>query len=77
MQGYLIYTFPELLSADQDSGKICVTKWLMALKLDQTNPDLYYCLAVYYMKQNETTRASKCLDKALALRPGFEQAFVL
>jgi Tfp pilus assembly protein PilF len=51
---------------------MCVTKLLMALKLDQTNPDLYYSLAVYYMKQNETTRASKCLDKALALRPSFE-----
>lgn len=44
----------------------------MALKLDQTNPDLFYCLAVYYYYNKELIRATKCLDKALALSPNFE-----
>jgi len=52
--------------------------WLAALKKDQTKPDIFYSLAVwYYFKANDREKARKCADKALSLRPDFEQAFLL
>jgi len=49
----------------------------MALKKDQTNPYIFYNLAVYYFLDNDLVRTGKCLDKALLLNPAFEDAFLL
>jgi len=47
------------------------------LKKDQTNPDTFYSLAVYYFNIGDLKRSSGCLDKALKLKGGFELALVL
>ena len=64
----------ELFGSDE---KAALNKWLLALKKDQTNPDIFYSLAVYYFGIKDLKRATGCLDKALKLRGGFELALVL
>ena len=52
--------------------------WLAALKKDTTKPEIFYSLSVwYYFKANDAEKAKKCADKALSLKPDFEQAFLL
>ena len=52
--------------------------WLAALKKDTTRAEIFYSLAVwYYFTTNDTEKAKKCADKALSLKPDFEQAFLL
>ena len=48
------------------------------MKQDQTNPEIFYCLALYYLsREKNLPKAQKILDKALLLRPDFEEAFLL
>jgi len=54
------------------------TKWLLALKKDQTNAETFYSLALYYfLIENNPVKAQKILEKALLLKKNFEQAFLL
>ena len=69
-----MYCFGDILESDQ---KAALNKWLLALKKDQTNPDTFYSLAVYYFTIGDLKRASGCLDKALKLKGSFELALVL
>lgn len=74
LQGYLMWSNLSLFQVDQ---KAVLNKWLQALKKDQTNPDIYFSLAVYYFTIGDTKRATGCLDKVLKLEPDLEQALVL
>lgn len=52
--------------------------WLEALKCDQTTPETFYQLAVWYrFKLDDVEKAKKCIGKALMLKPDFEPAFLL
>lgn len=54
IQGYLMWTYPTLYGSD---SKVVFNKWLLALKKDQTNPEIYYALGVYYFTINDFKRA--------------------
>ncbi len=69
-----MWTYLSLYGTDT---KAVFNKWLLALKKDQTNPEIYYALGVYYYTINDFKRAQGCLDKVLKLQPDFEQALVL
>ena len=80
LQGYLLFAHDAVkeLGLKSNDQKACMTKWLLALKRDQTNPDIFYSLGVYYyFRESNSAKALKCLDKALLLKPDFEQAFLL
>lgn len=78
MQGTMLFLNGSQLGAAGVDAKACLNKWLLALKRDQTNPDTFYCLALYYLcREKQYAKAQKCLDKALLLRPDFEEAFLL
>ena len=50
----------------------------MALKANQSDPEVYFCLAQYYLLvAKDITRGVKCLDKALLLKPDFTEASLL
>ena len=50
MQGTILFLQgSDLSSGGSSDGKACLTKWLLALKRDQTNADTFYCLALYYL----------------------------
>ena len=52
--------------------------WLDALKRDQTKPEIFYSLATWYhFITGDIDRAKKCAEKAILLKPDFEQAFLL
>ena len=77
MQGTMLFLHKAELGAAATDPKACLTKWLLALKRDQTNADTFYCLALYYLcREKNLAKAQKCLDKALLLRPDFEEAFL-
>ena len=53
-------------------------QWLTALKSQQTNPDIYYSLAIYYhFHEKDFGKALKCLDKVLLLKPDHEDGTIL
>jgi len=69
-----MWTYPKIFECD---SKQTLNKWLQALKKDQTNPGIYYALAVHYFVAEDYKRASGCLEKALKLKVDHEQALVL
>ena len=78
MQGTMLFLNAADLGTNASDPKACCTKWLLALKRDQTNAETFYCLAIYYLcREQNLAKAQKCLDKALLLRPDFEEAFLL
>ena len=80
LQGYLLFAHDaeKELGLKSNDPKASATKWLLALKRDQTNPDIFYSLGVYYyFRESNAAKALKCLEKALLLQPNFEQAFLL
>jgi len=80
LQGYLLFVHDaeKELGLKSNDPKASMTKWLLALKRDQTNPDIFYSLGVYYyFRESNPAKALKCLEKALLLQPNFEQAFLL
>ena len=74
IQGYILYENSKLFGQDQ---KLALNKWLLALKKDQTNALTFYSLGVYYFGIGDQKKAFGCLDKALKLNGGFEEALVL
>jgi len=53
-------------------------QWLQALKAQQTNPDIYYCLAIYYhFVEKDHVKALKLIDKVLLLKPDHEDGSIL
>lgn len=52
-------------------------KWGLSLKQDATSADNFYSVAVYYYESGDKAKATKYLEKALQLKPGFELAFLL
>ena len=74
MQGYMLFCHDaEELGLENDDPKACSTKWLQALKRDQTIAEIFYSLGIYYyFREKNKQRSLKCLDKALQLKPGFE-----
>ena len=53
-------------------------KWLQALKLDSTNANLFYCIAVFtFLRKGDATKALQCLEKALSYKPNFGEAFFM
>ena len=49
MQGTVLFLQAEKVGAAGADAKAPLTKWLLALKRDQTNPETFYCLALYYL----------------------------
>lgn len=77
MQGTLLFLQGAKVGQPGADPKAPLTKWLLALKRDQTNAETFYCLALYYLcREKNFAKAQKCLDKALLLRPDFEEAFL-
>lgn len=53
-------------------------QWLTALKLNQSNPGIFYALGLYYYQhERDMVKAQKCLEKCLLLKPDLEDACVL
>lgn len=80
MMGKLLFLHDNIaeLGLTKNDPKAALSQWLLALKRDQTNADIFYSLALYYLlKENNLVKAQKCLDKALLLKPNFEEAFIL
>ena len=79
-KGYLIYHESAKLDLHGEDANIKapLSLWLQALKKDQTKPEIFHSLAVFYFFiENDKDKAKKCAEKALLLKPDFEQAFLL
>jgi tetratricopeptide (TPR) repeat protein len=51
------------------------TKWLQALKLQKENPEIFYCLGLYYyLHQGDLKKGQNCIEKAIILKPNFFEA---
>jgi hypothetical protein len=50
MQGYMLFMHDgeKELGQGNNDPKACVTKWLLALKRNQTDPNIFYSLGLYY-----------------------------
>ena len=60
------------------SSKSESVRWLQALKLDQSNPQLFYCIGLHtYLFKGDQDKALKCFEKALVCDPSFTEAFYL
>lgn len=49
MQGTMLFLKGADIGPAGADSKACLSKWLLALKRDQTNADTFYCLALYYL----------------------------
>ena len=69
--GTLIHVF-DLSEIDLKSEN---TKWLQALKLQKENPEIFYCLGLYYyLHQGDLKKGQNCIEKAILLKPNFFEA---
>ena len=51
------------------------TKWLQALKLDPSNPELFYCIGLYnYLHKGDLKKGQSCIEKAITLNPNLIEA---
>jgi len=56
MQGTLLFLHADKLG--QTDAKAPLNKWLLSLKRDQTNADVFYCLALFYLcREKNLTKA--------------------
>jgi tetratricopeptide (TPR) repeat protein len=61
--GTIYYSHHEELEVDPS---LAIVEWTAALKLNQNNPETFYCLALFfYTRRNEADKAFKLLERAI------------
>ncbi len=70
--GTIIFNYESELNLTVKQASI---NWLTALKQQPTNSDIFYSLGLYYFFiEKDHSRALKCLEKAILLKPDHEDA---